>query len=161
MRKKLKDYLFVIIIFAVIFTKLVIVDVVTVKGISMQPTLNDKDKLIVEKISQYSNNFDRGDIVILLMDKNNKEFWVKRIVALEGDTIEVKDNKVYVNDEIIREDYIPKDSVTSNISKSIVPKGHMYVLGDNREHSGDSRAVGFIDYDKVVGNVLFKFGLIK
>ena len=145
---------------SIIFIKVAVVDVAEVSGVSMNPTLQDRDKLIIEKVTRYGNIYNRGDIVILESHRENKEtgvgkYWIKRIMALPGDTIECKNNKLYINDEEFTESYIPETTFTEDISRTEVPEGKMYVLGDNRTNSGDSRDIGFVDYKDIYGKYIY------
>jgi len=142
---------------------------------SMLPTLQHGNILIIDKISPKLGKLNRGDIVTIndiTVASGEKEVIIKRIIGLENDKIEIRDGKVYVNNEEIIENYIngnitlPGDPEFSNL---IVPEGHIYVLGDNRlpNESLDSRNLGTIDIKKVSGKVILrlfpfkKFGIIK
>lgn len=154
-KKFVKEWLpSVIIVVVAVIIKVAILDVVTVKGISMEPTLVDKNKLIIEKVSTYRKDFNRGDIVIV-KNPQNGDFLVKRLVALEGETIECINNTIYINDKKLNEDYLNKDVYTSDIPKTQVPKGYIYVLGDNRPRSKDSRELGAIKYKSIIGKVIY------
>lgn len=85
----------------------------------------------------------------------------KRIVALQGDTVECKNGKLFVNNEEVKEDYILDDIKTYNIVKTTVPKGRLYVLGDNRMRSSDSRVIGCISVDDILGKVIYNAGNIE
>ncbi|MEG6611462.1 signal peptidase I [Pseudoclostridium thermosuccinogenes] len=131
---------------------------------SMEPTLKEGDNLLVEKISPRLKKFNYGDIVTIDAPETvgeERSPIIKRIIALENDTVEIKDGKVYVNGEAIKEPYI-KGSYTQEqnpeYSKMTVPKGMVYVLGDNREALiVDSRTMGAIDMDKITGKAIFRF----
>lgn len=156
----------ILLCFSIVFLKVAVIDFVKVEGMSMYPTLNDKDRLVIEKISRYNNTFKRGDIVILNShredeDSNINQYWVKRIVALQGDTVECKNGKLFVNNEEVKEDYILDDIKTYNIVKTTVPKGRLYVLGDNRMRSSDSRVIGCISVDDILGKVIYNAGNIE
>lgn len=154
-KKFVKEWLpSVIIVLVTVIIKVAIIDVVTVKGISMEPTLVDKNKLIIEKVSTYRKDFNRGDIVIV-KNSQNGDFLVKRLVALEGETIECINNTIYINDKKLNEDYLKKDVYTSDIPKTQVHKGYIYVLGDNRPRSKDSRELGAIKYKSIIGKVVY------
>lgn len=154
-KKFVKEWLpSVIIVVVTIIIKVAILDVVTVKGISMEPTLVDKNKLIIEKVSTYRKDFNRGDVVIV-KNPQNEDFLVKRLVALEGETIECINNTIYINDKKLNEEYLKKDVYTSDIPKTQVPKDYIYVLGDNRPRSKDSRELGAIKYKSIIGKVMY------
>jgi signal peptidase I len=136
-----------------------------VDGSSMLPTLHDGDQLIVEKITPRLSKLKRGDVVTLYIPElleEGKEYVVKRIIALEGDTVEIMDGKVFVNGEQLEEEYINGNNtyaVNSEYSHVVVPEGHVYVLGDNRlpNASYDSRSFGPIDLDKITGKMLIRY----
>lgn len=140
-----------------------------VSGPSMEPTLETGHILIVEKITQRFGTLKQGDIVSLYvpeqLDEGKKNI-IKRIVALEGDRVEIKDGTVYVNkkrldDSFLTEKYTP--AYTQEYSDLVVPKGCVFVLGDNRTNSKDSRMMGPIPVDRVMGKTfvrLFPFNKI-
>lgn len=101
----------------------------------------------------------------------NSTSYIKRVIGLPGDHIEIKDGKVYLNEEVLYEQYLDIGTVTNSadgcFTDVIVPDGHVYVLGDNREVSGDSRRFGCIPIEKIEGKAVFRFwplnkiGIIK
>lgn len=129
--------------------------VVQVSGQSMEPTLQDGDMLMLLK----SNNYSRGELACV--NWQNK-YLLKRIIGLPGDhiTIDLEGN-VYVNNELIDEPYVSSKSYGEcDLEFPIqVPDGKLFVLGDHRDTSIDSRSstVGYIDNDQVLGRVLFRF----
>ena len=136
-----------------------------VDGNSMLPTLHNGDQLIVEKVTPRLGKLKKGDVVTVYIPEHlekGKEYVVKRLVAMEDDTIEIKDGKVFINEEELKENYISGSNtydVNSDYSKITIPKGQVYILGDNRlpHASLDSRSFGPIDLKKVVGKVLIKY----
>lgn len=132
-----------------------------VDGSSMLPTLQDKNQLIVEKISPRFGTLHRGDIVAIYIPEERKNF-IKRVIGTEGDSIEIKDGKVFVNDEAIKEDYINGNFTDKGVpdnSKLIVPEGRIYVLGDNRKPgmSNDSRNIGPLEVKRVEGKAILRY----
>lgn len=145
---------------------------VVVDGASMMPTLEDGDKLIVNKIEPQLSDYDRFDIVVF--KANEKENYVKRIIGLPGDHIAYEDDVLYINGEAYEEPYLSDlkadlqglGKLTGNftledlLQASVVPEGHYFVLGDNRQASRDSRdvhKVGFVDEEKIIGTADFVF----
>lgn len=143
------------------FIKTFIFNTTYVLGNSMYPTLHEKDRLFANKISLYFSSLSKGDIVIIEAPDSPKKDYIKRIIALEGDTVEIKSGKVYVNGNLLEEDYLEKDSYTHVYDKGYweIPEGHIFVLGDNRDEgaSKDSRYFGYIPEESVKGITGFRY----
>ncbi|MDB5052894.1 MAG: signal peptidase [Bacilli bacterium] len=146
-----------------------------VEGHSMDPTLHDTERIYVLKLSHtfsYLPNY--GDIVILdsrvdrkhtfkddLLDNplfhfimgkgDDRSTYVKRVIGKPGDIVEIKDQKVYRNGVVLKEDYIKELMAADTAGKWTVPEKNIFVMGDNRNNSHDSRAIGFIPIDHVLG----------
>ena len=140
-----------------------VAQITIVNKTSMLPTLQHGNVLIVEKISHKLGKLHRGDIVTIndIEVGGEKEIIVKRVIALENDTVEIKDGKVYVNNKRLEEKYTNGDTtleVDPKYSKLTVPKGYIYVLGDNRlpGQSLDSRTVGPVKIKQIRGKVIFR-----
>ena len=129
-------------------------ELVHVDGDSMRPNLYDGQVMFVEKISRYTDAIEAGDIVIVRYPDREGVF-VKRVVALGGDTVEVKDGRLYINDVLQQEPYIKEPLMHWDTEKITVPDQSYYVMGDNRNDSTDSRSVGAIAKSEVVGRALF------
>lgn len=132
-----------------------------VKGSSMQPTLHENDRIFVNKIVYRIHEPERGDIITLhAPDKKNTEY-IKRIVAIPGDKVEIKEGRIYLNDKIIEEDYIEPGIYTDTYENNTweVPEGKVFVLGDNRlpGASKDSRSLGLIDRTSIVGRAGLRY----
>jgi signal peptidase I len=138
-----------------------------VEGASMEPTLHNQEKIFVNKFGT-SNDLERGDIVII---KGRSENYVKRVIGFPGEKIEMKNDELYINDEIIRESYLIANLHSANKSGSkltgdfgplVVPNGHLFVMGDNRLHSMDSRnGLGYIKKSSIVGKSEIVFLPVK
>ncbi|NLL81531.1 MAG: signal peptidase I [Tissierellia bacterium] len=144
-----------------IIIKTFIFNTTYVLGNSMYPTLHEKDRLFAVKISLFFRGPNRGDIIVLQAPDSLKKDYIKRVIGVEGDRIDIIDGKVYLNGEMLIEDYIDPGAYTHIYSEStwVVPKGQVFVLGDNREEgaSKDSRYFGCIDIDTVKGITGFRY----
>lgn len=164
-RKEKKDNSWVIwfvVALAIAFClRMFVFELVRVDGESMNNTLLDGQHLFVEKISKYSG-LDRGDIVIVRYPNSGNKAYVKRIVALGGDSVKVMDGGLYINGQKQNEPYI-KESYMEYYGEGYggdgveytVPEGYYYVMGDNRNNSSDSRKVGPISKDEIIGHAMF------
>ena len=139
-------------------------DFTLVEGESMINTLHDRDKVITVKIGYLFGSPKRGDIVILHPPNQENEYYIKRVIGLPGDTIELRDGKVYINEKLLDEPYLEEGVETwANLTYGnmtlTVPEGHYFVIGDNRGNSRDSRnpAVGLIERGKIKGKAVFRF----
>ncbi|ACB52969.1 signal peptidase I [Crocosphaera subtropica ATCC 51142] len=128
---------------------------------SMEPTLEINDRLIIEKLSYHFREPVRGDVVVFnpteaLKAQDFHDAFIKRIIGLPGETIQVKEGKVYVNGKEITEKYIAEDP-TYDYGPVVVPEGEYLVLGDNRNNSYDSHYWGFVPKDKIIGKAFVRF----
>ena len=128
-------------------------EIVRVDGSSMEPTLHSDQYVFVEKITRYTQGIKHGDIIITRYP-NMGDLYVKRVIALSGDTIEVKNGKVYLNGKPQNEDYIAAP-IDYDMDKITIPDGYVFVMGDNRNDSLDSHILGPIKSDNLVGHALF------
>jgi signal peptidase I len=136
---------------------------------SMLPTLQINDRLMVDKISYRFSNPARGDMVVFAPPAvlNVKDNFIKRVIGLPGDRVEVKAGKVYINGKILTEKYVaeaPNYTWTKTESSDadftpnrVVPEGQYLVLGDNRNNSLDSHYWGFVAKDKIVGKAIVRY----
>lgn len=132
-------------------------ETVSVDGHSMDPTLNNKDRLIVEKVSYHFRKPKPGDIVVIKYPADPKEKFIKRVIAVGGDKVKIQNNKLYVNDKQKDESYILEQTMR-DFDEVTVPDNTIFVLGDNRNNSRDSRYpdVGFLKYNMVVGRAALR-----
>ena len=127
-----------------------------VSGPSMEPTLHDGETVIIRKAvaNQY---YHRGDIAVIAPSKQADTYLIKRIIAIGGDTVTIQDGKVFVNGKAVNEVYLTQDIFTEGNEEEIsVPQGSIYLLGDNREESVDSRELGLFSQDDIFGIILWK-----
>ena len=141
----------------------------TVDGPSMEPTLQNNEKILVTRYSYYFHEIERGDVIVCRFDNENyPDYYVKRVVALGGETVKIENGIVYVNDVPLEENYI-KEPPRNDMEEVLVPVGYVFVMGDNRNNSTDSRKsyIGPIAQELVVGKarcILFplsNFGSIE
>ena len=130
-------------------------------GNSMEPTLYPKDRLFAQKISLYLKSASRGDIVVLRAPDDPSKDYIKRIIGIEGDRVEIRDGRVYLNGELLVEDYIDQDAYTHTYGREewVVASGEVFVLGDNRAEgaSKDSRIFGSVSLDSLKGVTGFRY----
>lgn len=167
--KEIFSWIFTIFI-AIILALLIrtfICEPVMVKQTSMYPTLNDSDKVLASKISYIISDPEFQDIAVVKIDENND--YVKRVIGLPGDSVEIKNSKVYVNGEEIQEPYISEELTYNDYPLTVVPENQYFVLGDNRPNSKDSRdnEIGMISREQFKAKIVFRilpfssFGKIK
>lgn len=126
------------------------------QDISMEPTSKPGSIAVVNKFIYFFKIPERGDIVIFSPPQNGRFDFVKRVVGLPGDKIEIKNGALYVNDEVYPEKYI-KELMNYNYGPIVVPQNQVFVLGDNRNYSSDSHIWGCLPLDKLKGKVILLF----
>lgn len=142
----LKEFLpYFIIILVVVFIKLFVVSPIRVNGSSMNPTLNDKDIMLLDEISYRFSDIQRFDIVVV---KEEDEYLIKRVIGLPGEVVEYKNDKLYIDGKYVKEDFKHKE--TFDFSTTL-GKDEYFIMGDNRTNSTDSRVFGPISRDKIMG----------
>jgi signal peptidase I len=128
--------------------------VARVDGLSMAPTLEDHDRLIVNKLVYELGEPRPGDIVMLYYPLNPEKMFVKRVIAKEGDSVRIVDGHVYVNDVPLHDDYVPEEFRShDDWGPQIVQQGYYFVMGDHRNNSSDSRHWGPVPKKYIVGKV--------
>lgn len=125
---------------------------VRVDGFSMRPTLEDGEFLLVNKLSYFFGDVKRGDIIVFHFPLNPKEELIKRVIGLPGDHIVVQNNQVFVNDQLLNEPYIAQAPLY--YGDWVVAEDHLFVLGDNRNNSNDSKDWGMLPEENVVGKAV-------
>src|SRR5689334_18922749 len=128
--------------------------VARVDGLSMAPTLEDRDRLIVNKLVYELGEPRPGDIVMLYYPLNPEKMFVKRVIAKEGDTVRIVDGHVYVNDVPLHDDYVPEEFRShDDYGPTVIREGYYFVMGDHRNNSSDSRHWGEVPKKYIVGKV--------
>ena len=123
---------------------------------SMEPTIKTGDVVLVNAMSyQADSTVRRGDVVVFRYKGNDL---IKRVVATSGDTVDIANGEVLVNGEAAQQYYIKDDVLTDGETHLAVPSGKVFVLGDNRSNSKDSRMIGCISTDDILGQAFFDFG---
>lgn len=142
-----------------------------VSGPSMMNTLNDGDNLIVDKISYRFSDPKRFDIIVFPYQYQEKTYYIKRIIGLPGETVQILDGSIYIDGEVLEEDYGKEVMDSAGQASELIEleDDEYFVLGDNRNNSSDSRAedVGMIKRDDIVGRAWMRiwpfsgFGILK
>lgn len=132
-----------------------------VNGQSMEPNFHTGDYLIIDEISYRLQEPQRGEVIVFKYPQNPSQRYIKRIIGLPGETVEIKEGKVMIYGEnysglLDEENYLPGLEYTPGDEKVILSEGEYFVLGDNREHSYDSRRWGVLPESLIIGRTLLK-----
>jgi signal peptidase I len=143
-------------VIAFLLAQLVMVSVAQafqVEQYSMEPTLLPHDRVLVNKFIYRLREPQRGDVIVLHYPRDPSRNYIKRIVALPGDRVEIRNGHLYINNSSVQEVYI-NGQPSGDYGPEAVPDGSYFVLGDNRNNSEDSRAFGFLKRSQVVGRAV-------
>ncbi len=138
-----------------LFINLFLAQATQVLGQSMEPTLHSSQRVVIEKITYRFHGPRRGDIVVI-DSSNQSEMLIKRVVGLPGETIEVKNGRVYVDGALLEEDWTVRQGGGSYGPRTIPPL-HVFVLGDNRGASNDSRNFGPVPIEDIIGHAWISY----
>lgn len=161
--KLFRDIFLIIVVF--ILFGVFFVQPVVVEGTSMLPQLNDGERLLVNKLVYYKfqsfswGHLERGDIVVFWFPNDPDKSYVKRVIGLPGETVELREGKVLINGVELTEDYLDTEynrSMPSWPSTKVAPH-HYFVMGDNRDNSSDSRYWGFVPEKYIYGKAFFRY----
>ena len=153
-----ENIVFLIVLTAIIITRLFFFSPIRVNGTSMYPTLQDKEFMILNKISlkQGINRFD----IVVVQDNNNK-YIIKRVIGLPGESVMYKDNKLYINGKVVEDNY--SKTTTNDFDNVVLGENEYFVMGDNRTVSKDSRIIGPVNIKNIKGKtnlIIFPFNKI-
>lgn len=134
-----------------------------VRGASMEPNFEDREYLVIDELSYYLREPERGEVVIFRYPKDPRQFFIKRVIGLSGERVVIKEGRVYIFNAahseglLVDEQYLsPPNRPTHPEMDVTVPDRQVFVLGDNRDFSSDSRIWGFLPEDLIVGRALFR-----
>ena len=140
-----------------------VVEAVTIPTGSMLPTIQLQDRLVVDELSYKLSEIKRGDVIVfhpLATVDSSGDLWIKRVIGVPGDKVEIKEGMVLVNDQALTEPYeMAKPNYT--FGPLVIPKDSYFVLGDNRNDSVDSHYWGVLPAKNVVGRALFRYWPLK
>ena len=128
-----------------------------VEGQSMEPNLHTNQRLVVEKLSYRFHGPQRFDVVVLKLPHQGEELLIKRVVGLPGETVEIRNGKVYIDGTPLAEPFLNVQTRPGRNDRIVVPPLHVYVLGDNRDHSNDSRSFGPVPIENIVGRAWLSY----
>src|SRR4051794_40845765 len=161
--KLFRDIFLIIVVF--ILLGVFFVQPVVVEGTSMLPQLHDGERLLVNKLVYYKiqsiswGHLNRGDIVVFWYPNDPDKSYVKRVIGLPGETVEMRAGKVYVNGQLLQEDYLDPnyDEGMPSYPPKRVEDHHYFVMGDNRDNSSDSRYWGTVPEKYIYGKAFFRY----
>lgn len=150
----------IICILLILFLLQYVFSVTKVVGSSMFPTLQDEELLVLNKVKYRFQDVKRGDIISLKYA--DTKYLIKRVVGLPGESVVIQDSCLYINNEKLEEAYISKDLKYKDFSLqdlgySVIPQDKYLVLGDNRVNSLDSREIGLVSKEDIIGKVSVRF----
>ena len=148
--------------FIAIFIILFVVQPVKVEGTSMQPMLIDQERIFVNRFIYQFADVSRGDVVVFRYPRDVNKSFIKRVLAVPGDEIEILAGKIYLNGRRLDEPYVPTEFLDKrSYPRTIVPPGRYFVLGDHRNSSNDSRNWGFVEKRLIYGKAFFCYWPIE
>jgi len=131
---------------------------VRVEGTSMLPNLEDQDRLFINKFAFRVGEIHRGDVVVFRYPKDQTKNYIKRVIGLPGDRVEIDHGSVMVNGRLLREPYVPtRYTDDRSLPSTLIPEGEYFVLGDHRNISSDSREFGPVERDLIYGKAAFVY----
>lgn len=133
---------------------------VRVEGTSMLPRLEDRDRLFINKFVYHFTAIERGDVVVFRhpASYDPQRSYIKRVIALPGDTLRIDNGRVYVNGRLLREPYVPPEYRDHrSLAETVIPPDSYFMMGDHRSISSDSRDFGPVDRSLIYGKAVFVY----
>ena len=135
-----------------------LVQPVRVEGNSMQPRLHDSERVFVNKFLYRISDIERGDIIVFWYPGNTSKSFIKRVIGLPGETVEIRDGLVRLDGRPYREPYVPPEfEDRSDFGPVLIPENHYFVMGDHRNTSKDSRSWGTLSANLIFGKAIFRY----
>jgi signal peptidase I len=133
---------------------------VRIEGTGMSPTLNDGDKIFIDK---NLGELKRGDIILFYYPKDRSKSYMKRIIGLPNETVEIREGRIYIDDQILDEPYLDetRNQQKSSFRPQRIPEYQYFVVGDNRDNSSDSRYWGTVDKELIIGKYYMAYSEAK
>jgi signal peptidase I len=148
----------IISVFISLFIILFVYQPVKVEGGSMEPGLEDQERIFINKLAYRLENIQRGDVIVFRYPRDPRKNFIKRVIGLPGDHIRVNYGHVYLNGNLVEETYVPEEYLDSRSYRELtVPANSYYVLGDHRSMSNDSRDFGPVPRDFIYGKAVFGY----
>lgn len=156
-KSELREWIksFAIALSIVLFVKFLLFDIIPIENVSMQPTLHDGDKVFLDMITYKFSTPKRSDVIIFTPPVDKDSYYIKRIIGLPGEVIAIHDGSVFINNKKLYELYLLPGTLTEGDLSVNIPEGFVFVMGDNREDSSDSREFGPISMKSIKGHALF------
>jgi signal peptidase I len=131
---------------------------VRVEGTSMLPRLEDRDRLFINKFVYHIAAIERGDVVVFRYPRDVEKSYIKRVIALPGDTLRIDGGHVYVNGNLLHEPYVPPEyRDTRSLEETVIPADSYFMMGDHRSISSDSRDFGPVERSLIYGKAVFVY----
>lgn len=131
---------------------------VKVEGTSMTPLLHDQERIFINKFIYKYEPIQRGDVVVFWYPRDRNKSFIKRVIALPGETVEIRGGRVFVEDRLIDEPYVPPQYAdSSSFGPLRMPEGEYFLMGDHRSSSNDSRVFGPVPEELIYGKAVFAY----
>jgi signal peptidase I len=141
-----------------LFIILFVYQPVKVEGGSMEPGLEDQERIFINKLAYRLENIERGDVIVFRYPRDTRKNFIKRVIGLPGDRVRVTDGHVYLNGRLVPEPYVPEEYLDSRSYPEVrVPADSYFVLGDHRSMSDDSRDFGPVPRSLIYGKAVFGY----